>query len=76
MSAVTKLEPQRVAARLVLTVAGVLLMIAPPYAVDLLNLSSRFQTATITVMELVFLIVGLVLLYLGLREPKPTIRES
>ena len=76
MSAVTKLEPRSMAARLVLTIAGVSLMIAPPYAFDLLNLASRFQNTTIAVIELVLLVAGLALMYLGLKEPKPTERES
>ena len=76
MSAVTKLEPRSMAARLILTLAGVLLMIAPPYAFDLLNLTPQFQNTTIAVIELVLLVVGLALLYLGVREPKPTESES
>ena len=76
LSAITKLGPRSMAARLILTVAGVLLMIGPPYAFDLLNLSPRFPNTTIAVVELVLLVVGLALLYLGIREPKPAESES
>jgi len=58
------------AARLVLTVVGALLMIAPPFAFALLNLASRFQNIVIAGIELPALAVGLAMLYLALKEPK------
>ena len=54
-------------ARLTLTIVGALLMVAPSYLVDLLNLSSRLQSMTLAGIELVFLVVGFALLYLAFR---------
>jgi len=56
--------------QLVLTVAGALLIIAPPFAFALLNLTSRFQNIVIAGIELPALAVGLAMLYLAFREPK------
>ena len=54
-------------ARLTLTIVGALLMVAPSYLVDLLNLSSRLQSMTLAGIELGFLVVGFALLYLAFR---------
>ena len=51
-------------------VVGALLMIAPPFAFALLNLTSRFDNVVIAGIELPALAVGLAMLYLGFREPK------
>mgnify|MGYP007042370598 CR=1 FL=1 len=55
-------------ARLLLTVLGVLLTVGPPYAVAFLGLVARFQTEIIAGMLLTSVVVGLVLMYLGIRE--------
>jgi hypothetical protein len=54
-------------ARLALTIVGALLMVAPSYLVDILNLSSRLQSMMLAAVELVLLIVGFALLYLAFR---------
>jgi hypothetical protein len=54
-------------ARLALTIVGALLMVAPPYLVDILNLSSRLESMMLAGVELALLIVGFALLYLALR---------
>jgi uncharacterized protein YjeT (DUF2065 family) len=63
-------QPERrsAIARLVLSIAGVLLMVGPPYAFRMLNLLSRFQNTTIGAIELPSLVLGFVLLYVSLRE--------
>jgi len=58
------------AGRLVLMVVGALLMIAPPFAFALLNLTSRFDNVVIAGIELPALAVGLAMLYLAFSEPK------
>ena len=67
MGADVKREPLSMVARLVLTILGALLRVAPPYAVELLNLSSRLQSTMLAGVELGSLVVGLVLLYLAFR---------
>jgi hypothetical protein len=67
MSADVKPQPQSTILRLVLTVAGALLMIAAPFTFEVLNLTSRLQNRMVAAAELVSLVVGLVLLYLALR---------
>jgi hypothetical protein len=42
-------------------------MVSPPYALQLLNLSSRLQSTMVAAIELVSLVVGFVLLYLAFR---------
>lgn len=64
------------AARLVLTVVGVLLMIGPPFAIQTLNLLSRYQHTIIAAIELPCLVVGFVLVYLAFRERESPERES
>jgi uncharacterized protein YjeT (DUF2065 family) len=61
-------KQQSAIARLVLAIAGVLLMVGPPYAFRMLNLVSRFQNTTIGAIELPCLLLGFVLLYVSLRE--------
>jgi len=53
--------------RLALTVVGALLMVGPPYAFEVLDLSSRLQGTMIAAMELVSLVVGFVLLFLAFK---------
>jgi len=53
--------------RLVLTIVGALLMVAPPYALEELNLISRLQSTMVAAIMLVSLLAGLVLLYLAFR---------
>jgi len=53
--------------RLLLTIAGVLLMVGPPYAFEMLNLTPVFQKTMMAGMMLLSLAVGFVLLYLALR---------
>ena len=67
MGADIKREPLSMIARLVLTILGALLMVAPPYAVEVLNLSSRLQSTMLAGVELGSLVVGLVLLYVAFR---------
>jgi hypothetical protein len=76
MSTDAKLEPRAMAGRLFLTIAGMLLMFVPPFAFELTRLSSQFQNGIIAGIELSALVVGLVLLYLGVREPKPARSKS
>ncbi len=67
MSADVKREPQSMMVRLVLMVAGALLMVGTPFVFEMLNLTARFQNTMIFGIELVFLAVGFVLLYLAFR---------
>lgn len=67
MSADVKREPQGTIVRLVLAVAGALLMVGPPFTFEILNLTSRLQNTMVAAVELVFLVVGLMLLYLAFR---------
>ncbi len=67
MSADIKRQPRSPIVRLVLTIVGALLMVAPPYTLEMLNLSSRLQSAMVAAIELVSLVVGFVLLYLAFR---------
>jgi hypothetical protein len=67
MSADIKREPGSMIARLVLTILGALLMVTPPYAVEILNLSSRFHSRMLAGMELGSLALGFVLLFLAFR---------
>jgi hypothetical protein len=67
MSADIKREPRSMIARLTLTIVGALLMVAPSYLVDVLNLSSRLQSMMLAGVELAFLVVGFALLYLAFR---------
>jgi hypothetical protein len=67
MSADIKREPQSTIVRLVLTVAGALLMVGAPFTFEVLNLTSRLQSTTVAAVELVLLVVGLMLLYLAFR---------
>jgi len=65
MSADIKRQPRSPIVRLVLTIVGALLLVAPPYTLQVLNLSSRLQSTMVAAIELVFLVVGFVLLYLA-----------
>jgi len=76
LSAETKPEIRMTAARLVFTVVGVVLMIVPPYAFQMLNLVGRLQNVMIVAIELVSLVVGLALLYLAFRERGASERKS
>lgn len=76
MTAGTKYQPRSTIGRLILTVVGVLLMVGPPYAFQMLSLTPRFQTTTIAGIELSSLVVGFVLLYLALKERGPPESES
>jgi hypothetical protein len=42
-------------------------MVAPSYLVDVLNLGNRLQSMTLAGIDLVLLVIGFALLYLGLR---------
>jgi len=64
------------AARLVFMVVGVVLMLVPPYAFQMLNLVGKLQNLMIVAIELVSLVVGLVLLYLAFRERGASERKS
>jgi hypothetical protein len=67
MSADIKREPRSMAMRLAFTIVGALLMVGPPYAFEMLDLSSRLQSTTIAAMELGSLVVGFVLLFLAFK---------
>jgi uncharacterized membrane protein len=67
MSAVIKRQPRSPIVRLVLTIVGALLLVAPPFTLELLNLRSRLQSTMVAAIELVSLVVGFVLLYLAFR---------
>jgi uncharacterized membrane protein len=67
MSADIKRQPRSPIVRLVLTIVGALLLVAPPYTLEVLNLSSRLQSTMVAAIELVSLVVGFVLLYLAFR---------
>jgi hypothetical protein len=67
MSADVKRKPPSMIMRLALTIVGALLMVGPPYAFEVLELSGRFQRTIVVAVELVSLVVGLVLLYLAFK---------
>jgi uncharacterized membrane protein len=67
MSAEAKRQPLSTIMRLVLTIVGALLMVAPAYALEMLNLSTRLQSTMIAAIMLVSLVVGFVLIYLAFR---------
>jgi uncharacterized protein YjeT (DUF2065 family) len=67
MSADVKRQPLSMIVRLVLTIVGALLMVAPPFALEMLNLSARLQSMMLAATESVALVVGFVLLYLAFR---------
>jgi len=67
MSADVRHQPLSAIMRLVLTIVGALLMVAPPYALEELNLISRLQSTMVAAIMLVSLLAGLVLLYLAFR---------
>ncbi len=67
MSADIKRQPRSPIVRLVLTIVGALLMVAPPYTLGVLKLSSRLQSTMVAAVELVSLVVGFMLLYLAFR---------
>ena len=67
MSADIKRQPLSAIMRLVLAIVGALLMVAPPYTLEILNLSSRLQSTMVAATMLVSLVVGFVLLYLAFR---------
>lgn len=76
MSAGAKAEPRSTVARLAFTIAGVLLMIAPPFVFNLLKLTSSFQNVIIAGIELPVLVAGFVLLYFCIRQPGSPKRGS
>jgi|GEM_PF-5404226 len=51
--------------QLALTVAGVLLLVGPPYVIRILNIASSVQSSIIAVVELLSVAIGFVLLYLA-----------
>ena len=67
MSADIKRQPRSPIVRLVLTIVGALLMVAPPFTLEMLNLSTRIQSTMMVAILLVSLVVGFVLLYLAFR---------
>jgi uncharacterized membrane protein len=67
MRADIKGQPRSPIVRAVLTIVGSLLMVAPPYTLEVLNLSSRLQSTMVAAIMLVSLVVGFVLLYLAFR---------
>jgi uncharacterized membrane protein len=67
MSAKVRRQPLSAIMRLVLTIVGTLLMVAPPFALEVLHLSSRLQGTMAAAIMLVSLVVGFVLLYLAFR---------
>jgi Na+/H+ antiporter NhaD/arsenite permease-like protein len=70
MSADKKARPLGMITQLVLTIAGALLMVGPPYVFVVLKLSSRFHRSRIAAIELASLVVGLVLLFFAFRGHK------
>jgi len=54
--------------QLALTVAGVLLLVGPPYVIRILNIASRLQYTIIAAVELLSVAVGFVLLYSVFRK--------
>jgi hypothetical protein len=67
MSANKEARPLGMITQLVLTIAGALLMVGPPYIFEVLNLSSRFHRSMIATIELASLVAGLVLLFFAFR---------
>jgi uncharacterized membrane protein len=67
MSADIKRQPLSRIVRLVLTIVGALLMVAPSYTLEVLNLTSRLQSTMVAAIVLSSLVVGFVLLYLVFR---------
>jgi hypothetical protein len=67
MSADIKRQPRSPIVRLVLTIVGALLMVSPPYTLQILNLSSSLQSTMVAAIELTSLVAGFVLLYLAFR---------
>jgi uncharacterized membrane protein len=67
MSAEAKRQPLSTIMRLGLVIVGALLMVAPAYALEVLNLSTRLQSPMVAAIMLVSLVVGFVLLYLAFR---------
>jgi uncharacterized membrane protein len=67
MSAEAKRPPLSMIVRLVLTIVGALLMVAPPFTLEMLNLSTRIQSTMMAAILLVSLVVGFLLLYLAFR---------
>ena len=55
------------AVRLALTVVGALLMVGPPFALEVSGLSGRLGRTVVVAIELVLLAVGFVLLYLAFK---------
>jgi hypothetical protein len=54
--------------KLLFTIAGVLLVIAFPFFIVFLGLWLRFQPSVLAGVELISLVAGLVLIYLGFKE--------
>jgi hypothetical protein len=54
--------------QLALPVAGVLLLLGPPYVIKILNITSRLQNTIIAVVELLSVAIGFVLLYFVFRK--------
>ena len=73
MGARTKTGSLGMVTRLILTVAGVVLMVGPPYAIAFLGLAARLQVTVIAGVLLICVALGFVLLYLALRERKSQI---
>jgi hypothetical protein len=75
MSARSRSQPLRMISQLVLTIAGALLMVGPPYALEVLHLSSRFHRSMIAAVELGSLVIGLVFLFLAFRGREPSVKK-
>jgi hypothetical protein len=69
MSAGVKRGLGNTIARLILTLAGALLMVATPYVFEVLGLAYRLHNTMIAGIELASLVVGSALLYLAFRQP-------
>lgn len=68
MNAGAKVGQRSVVTQLALTVAGVLLLLGPPYAIAISNMASRLQNTIIAVVELLSVAIGFVLLYFVFRK--------
>ena len=68
MNTGAKVKQRSMVAQLALTVAGVLLLVGPPYIIVISNMASRLQNTIIAVVELLSVAIGFVLLYLAFRK--------
>lgn len=68
MNAGAKVGQRSMVTQYALTVAAVLLLVVPPYAIAISNMASRLQNTIIAVVELLSVAIGFVLLYFVFRK--------